>query len=138
MRLRTIATTGIALAAIISTASPALAATSSSTTAAAKALKTQKCDKSHNVWVCITYRKKGNAGAKTNQFVASVKNWTKSTYSARLTVTNQKTWHNDKYPTVKPDQYVEVTKKTTKNGHACAALYVPPGALAPAWMACIN
>ncbi|MBE4734491.1 MULTISPECIES: hypothetical protein [Streptomyces] len=56
----------------------------------------------------------------------------------RLTVTNQKTWHNDKYPKVKRDDYVEVTKKTKKNGHACAALYLGPSSHYPAWMACIN
>ncbi|WP_060887941.1 hypothetical protein [Streptomyces caniscabiei] len=62
----------------------------------------------------------------------------KNSFKARLTVTNQKTWHNDKYPKVERDDYVEVTKKTKKNGHACAALYVGPSSHYPAWMACIN
>ncbi|BBC32052.1 hypothetical protein SGFS_033460 [Streptomyces graminofaciens] len=149
MRLKTTATTGLITAALIASATPVLAGTataaSASTTtavttqaAAAKKLKTQKCDERHNVKVCITYRTKGNAGAKTNQFVASVKSYNKSSFKARLTVTNQKTWHNDKYPTVKRDSYIEVTKATKKNGHACAALYVGPSASYPAWMACIN
>lgn len=152
MRLKTTAATAVALAALAGSASPVLASSSTSTDpgavssvsvsaaapAAKKKLKTQKCDERHDVKVCITYRTKGNAGARTNQFVASVKSYNKNSFKARLTVTNQKTWHNDKYPKVKRDDYVEVTKKTKKNGHACAALYVGPSSHYPAWMACIN
>ncbi|GAA5045424.1 hypothetical protein [Streptomyces similanensis] len=146
MHLKTTAATGLAAAALFVTAAPALAAPAGAATtrasvapaAAAKALKTQKCDERHDVKVCITYRTKGNAGAKTNQFVASVKSYNKKSFKARLTVTNQKTWHNDKTPVVKRDDYVEVVKSTSKNGHACAALYVGPSSHYPAWMACIN
>ncbi|MEU6803423.1 hypothetical protein [Streptomyces neyagawaensis] len=146
MRFKTTAAAGIALAALATSASPVLAssgtaadtATRSVSTVTAKKLKTQKCDERHDVKVCITYRTKGNAGAKTNQFVASVKSYNKNSFKARLTVTNQKTWHNDKYPMVKRDSYIEVTKATKKNGHACAALYVGPSSHYPAWMACIN
>ncbi|MDT0573165.1 hypothetical protein RM704_37895 [Streptomyces sp. DSM 3412] len=148
MRFKTTAATAVALAALAGSASPVLASssvsadsgtvTSASAQAAKKKLKTQKCDERHDVKVCITYRTKGNAGARTNQFVASVKSYNKNSFKARLTVTNQKTWHNDKYPKVKRDDYVEVTKKTKKNGHACAALYVGPSSHYPAWMACIN
>ncbi|WP_060887943.1 hypothetical protein [Streptomyces caniscabiei] len=89
MRLKTTAATAVALAALAGSASPVLASSGASTDpgavssvsvsasapAAKKKLKTQKCDERHKVTVCITYRTKGNAGAKTNQFVASVKSY---------------------------------------------------------------
>ena len=93
MRFKTTAATAVALAALAGSASPVLASSGTSTDpgavssvsvsvsvsaaapAAKKKLKTQKCDERHDVKVCITYRTKGNAGAKTNQFVASVKSY---------------------------------------------------------------
>ncbi|GAA0498053.1 hypothetical protein [Streptomyces olivaceiscleroticus] len=138
MQLKTTAAAGLAAAALIMSATPAVAADTAAPTVSTKALKTQKCDEQHDITVCITYRTKGNAGAKTNQFVASVKNEGKATFNSRLSVTNQKTWHNDKRPKMKPDDYAEVVHKSKKNGHACAALYVGPNAGFPEWMACIN